>query len=130
MARKVLPSFMITAADVREVAMALPRTSEHLIRDHVKFRVGAIVYASISPDESTVGQREGLKARCQAGKSAGTRWTSPARSPKSPARREPAVHRVEPEQQGEPQFCRAAPPGQLLQLLADQGPVPDQLILI
>jgi hypothetical protein len=46
---------MITAADVREVAMSLPRTEEHLIRDHVKFRVGKIVYASISPDETTLG---------------------------------------------------------------------------
>jgi hypothetical protein len=46
---------MITAADVREVARPLPRTEEHLIRDHVKFRVGKIVYASISPDELTLG---------------------------------------------------------------------------
>ena len=46
---------MVTAAEVREVALALPRTSEHLIRDHVKFRVGKIVYVSISPDESTMG---------------------------------------------------------------------------
>src|SRR5579859_262142 len=46
---------MITAADVREVAMRLPRTEEHLIRDYVKFRVGRIVYASISPDELTLG---------------------------------------------------------------------------
>ena len=46
---------MITAADVREVAMALPRTEEHLIRDYVKFRVGKIVYASVSPDELTIG---------------------------------------------------------------------------
>jgi len=46
---------MITAADVRAVAMALPRTEEHLIRDHVKFRVGQIVYASISPDETRIG---------------------------------------------------------------------------
>jgi hypothetical protein len=46
---------MITAADVREVAMSLPRTSEHLIRDHVKFRVGKIVYASVSPDETMIG---------------------------------------------------------------------------
>ena len=35
--------------------MSLPRTEEHLIRDHVKFRVGKIVYASISPDETTLG---------------------------------------------------------------------------
>jgi hypothetical protein len=44
--------------------------------------------------------------------------------------REPAVHGVEPQQQGEPELRRAAPPGQLLQLIADQGPVPDQLIFI
>ena len=46
---------MITAADVREVAMSLPRTSEHLIRDYVKFRVAQIVYASVSPDETMLG---------------------------------------------------------------------------
>ena len=46
---------MITAADVRAVARSLPRTEEHLIRDHIKFRVGKIVYASISPDELTMG---------------------------------------------------------------------------
>jgi hypothetical protein len=46
---------MISAADVREVAMSLPRTEEHLIRDYVKFRVGKIVYASISPDETLIG---------------------------------------------------------------------------
>jgi hypothetical protein len=46
---------MITAADVRAVAMSLPRTSEHLIYDQVKFRVGKIVYAAVSPDELTLG---------------------------------------------------------------------------
>src|ERR1700753_3448039 len=46
---------MISAADVRAVALALPRTSEHLIRDYVKFRVGRIVYASVSPDERLLG---------------------------------------------------------------------------
>jgi hypothetical protein len=46
---------MITAGDVRAVAMSLPRTSEHLIRDYVKFRVGKIVYASVSPDETLLG---------------------------------------------------------------------------
>ena len=46
---------MVTAADVREVARPLPRTEEHLIRDYIKFRVGKIVYASISPDEMTLG---------------------------------------------------------------------------
>jgi len=46
---------LVTAEQVREVALSLPRTSEHLIHDHVKFRVGKIVYVSISPDESTMG---------------------------------------------------------------------------
>jgi hypothetical protein len=46
---------MITAADVREVALPLPRTEEHLIREYIKFRVGKIVYASVSPDEATLG---------------------------------------------------------------------------
>ena len=46
---------MITAADVRAVALSLPRTEEHLIRDYIKFRVGKIVYASISPDELLMG---------------------------------------------------------------------------
>ena len=35
--------------------MSLPRTSEHLIRDHTKYRIGRIVYASVSPDETRLG---------------------------------------------------------------------------
>jgi hypothetical protein len=46
---------VVTVAEVREVALSLPRTSEHLIRDHAKFRVGKIVYVSISPDETMMG---------------------------------------------------------------------------
>lgn len=46
---------MVTADDVRAVALRLPRTEEHLIRDHVKFRIGKIVYVSISPNETTMG---------------------------------------------------------------------------
>jgi hypothetical protein len=46
---------MITVHDVRAWAMSLPRTEEHLIHDHVKFRVGKIVYASVSPDETVLG---------------------------------------------------------------------------
>ena len=41
--------------DVRRIAMSLPRTTEHLIRDHVKFRVGRLVYASVSGDEERLG---------------------------------------------------------------------------
>jgi|HubBroStandDraft_4_1064222.scaffolds.fasta_scaffold30152_3 hypothetical protein len=43
--------------------------------------------------------------------------------------REPAVHRIEPEQKSEPELRRATPPRQLLQLITDQRPVPDQLII-
>jgi hypothetical protein len=46
---------MVTVADVRELARTLPRSSEHLIRDRVKFRVGAIVYVAFSRDERTMG---------------------------------------------------------------------------
>jgi hypothetical protein len=45
----------VTLADVRKVALPLPRTSEHLIRDVVKFRVKAIVYAAVPPDETMMG---------------------------------------------------------------------------
>jgi hypothetical protein len=41
--------------DVRRIALALPRTTEHLIRDHTKFRVGRLVYASVSADEERMG---------------------------------------------------------------------------
>ena len=43
---------MVTLAEVRAVALRLPCTEEHLIRDWVKFRVGRIVYAAVSPDET------------------------------------------------------------------------------
>jgi hypothetical protein len=45
----------VTAEQVRRVAMSLPRTTEGLVRDHVKFRIGRIVYVSLSPDESRMG---------------------------------------------------------------------------
>lgn len=46
---------MATIDDVRRVALALPRTEEHLIGDRVKFRVGRLVYASLSRDETLMG---------------------------------------------------------------------------
>ena len=46
---------MVTLREVRAWALALPRTEEHLIRDYIKFRIGRIVYASVSPDESVMG---------------------------------------------------------------------------
>ncbi len=46
---------MVTTDDVRAVALSLPRTEEHLIYDRVKFRVGRIVYAALSRDETSLG---------------------------------------------------------------------------
>jgi hypothetical protein len=46
---------MVTADEIRACALALPRTTEHLIRDQVKFRVGKIVYVALSPDETVMG---------------------------------------------------------------------------
>ena len=46
---------MATTEDVRRIAMSLPRTTEHLIRDRVKFRVGSLVYVALSRDEELMG---------------------------------------------------------------------------
>ncbi|MEV0238084.1 MmcQ/YjbR family DNA-binding protein [Nonomuraea sp. NPDC050786] len=46
---------MVTVDDVRQFAHTLPRSSEHLIRDRVKFRVGRIVYVAFSRDETLMG---------------------------------------------------------------------------
>ncbi|MEV4718922.1 MmcQ/YjbR family DNA-binding protein [Micromonospora noduli] len=59
---------VVTVADVRALARTLPRSSEHLIRDRVKFRVGSMVYVAFSRDEATMGfafpkqERAGLVA--------------------------------------------------------------------
>jgi hypothetical protein len=46
---------MVTVEDVRRVALSLPRASEGLVRDQVKFRVGRIVFVAISADEQLMG---------------------------------------------------------------------------
>jgi hypothetical protein len=46
---------MVTVEDVREVCRPLPRSSEHLIHDRVKFRVAKIVFAAFSRDETVLG---------------------------------------------------------------------------
>lgn len=59
---------MVTGDDVRAFAATLPRASEALVRDRVKFRVGRIVFLALSPDETLMGfahpreQREALVA--------------------------------------------------------------------
>jgi hypothetical protein len=46
---------VVTVEEVRAFATALPRTTEVLIHDRVKFRVGRIVYVAFSRDETTLG---------------------------------------------------------------------------
>jgi hypothetical protein len=54
--------------DVRSFALRLPRTTEAVVRDRVKFRVGRIVYLALSRDEAVMGfgfpkeEREALVA--------------------------------------------------------------------
>ena len=54
--------------DVRRIALQLPRAYEAVVRDSVKWRVGSIVFAAVSPDETLLGfgfpreEREALVA--------------------------------------------------------------------
>jgi hypothetical protein len=58
----------VTIEDVRALASRLPRTTEAIVRDRVKFRVGSLVYLAFSRDETVMGfafpkeEREGLVA--------------------------------------------------------------------
>ncbi len=45
----------VTAEDVRTIALSLPRAYEAWVRDTRKFRVGRIVFAAVSPDETRLG---------------------------------------------------------------------------
>lgn len=45
----------MTIEEVRSLALVLPRTTEALVYDRVKFRVGRIVYVSFSRDETVMG---------------------------------------------------------------------------
>ena len=47
--------WVITVDDVRAVLARSPRSSEVLVRDRVKFRVGQIVYVAFSQDETEIG---------------------------------------------------------------------------
>ena len=46
---------MVTIDDVRELALSLPRTTEGIMRDEVRFRVGRLVYLGFSRDERFMG---------------------------------------------------------------------------
>jgi hypothetical protein len=46
---------MVTIDEVRALAMQLPRTTEGIVRDRVRFRIGRIVYLAFSADETKMG---------------------------------------------------------------------------
>jgi hypothetical protein len=58
----------VTIDDARAIAATLPRSYEALVRDQVKLRVGQLVYAAFSRDETIMGfgfpkeEREALVA--------------------------------------------------------------------
>jgi hypothetical protein len=58
----------VTIEDARAIAATLPRSYEAVVRDGLRFRVGQMVYAGFSDDETIMGfgfpreEREGLVA--------------------------------------------------------------------
>ena len=46
---------MVTIEDVRAITLDLPRAYEAVVNDRVKFRVGKIVFAALSRDETQIG---------------------------------------------------------------------------
>ena len=46
---------MVTIDEVHELALSLPRTTEGIVRDEVRFRVGRIVSFGFSSDETYMG---------------------------------------------------------------------------
>jgi hypothetical protein len=57
---------VVTVAQVRALALSLPRTTEAVVRGCLKFRVGRLVYVALSRDQAVMGfgfpkeWREGL----------------------------------------------------------------------
>jgi hypothetical protein len=45
----------VTVAEVQQLARTLPRSSEAFVRGRLKFRIGRIVFLSLSKDGSTMG---------------------------------------------------------------------------
>jgi hypothetical protein len=46
---------VITVDDVRRIAATLPRHSEGVVRDEIRFRAGRLVYVAFSRDETVMG---------------------------------------------------------------------------
>jgi hypothetical protein len=59
---------MVTGDDVRRIARPLPRTTERVVQDRLKFYIGRIVYLALASDEASIGfafpkeERAGLVA--------------------------------------------------------------------
>ena len=45
----------VTVDDVRRIALSLPRATEGIVRDSIRFRVGRLVFLAFSPDEKFMG---------------------------------------------------------------------------
>ena len=45
----------VTVDDAREIAMSLPRVTDGIVRDSIRFRVGRLVFLAFSPDEQFMG---------------------------------------------------------------------------
>ncbi len=45
----------VTVDDARRIALSLPRATEGIVRDSVRFRVGRLVFLAFSPDEQLMG---------------------------------------------------------------------------
>ncbi|MFI5908613.1 MmcQ/YjbR family DNA-binding protein [Dactylosporangium sp. NPDC051541] len=46
---------MVGVEDIRAIASTLPRAYEVVVRDRIKWRVGAIVFVALSRDETSMG---------------------------------------------------------------------------
>ena len=46
---------MVTIEEIRALAMSRPRTEERVVRDRLTYRVGRLVYLTISADETRIG---------------------------------------------------------------------------
>jgi hypothetical protein len=71
---------MVTVDEVRSFAMGLPRTTEALVRDRVKFRVGRIVYIAFSRDETVMGFAFPREERVALVETQPDKFTMPSRS--------------------------------------------------
>jgi hypothetical protein len=55
MTSRAVPRVGVTIDDARLIAATLPRSYEALVRDQVRFRVGRVVYAAFSNDDTMMG---------------------------------------------------------------------------